>query len=281
VNSKLLFREMMNNLTLEADSSEKEAILFLVMEKLLRLSRKDVILGKEVDADKGLLERVITRLNTNEPVQYILGEAEFYERKFNVGQGVLIPRPETELLVRTVIDRFKTKSSLRILDIGTGSGCIAITLALELPSSSVIGTDKSNEALIIAKNNAEKLKASVQWEHHDILSSPLSFGEFDIIVSNPPYIRAEEKNSMSKNVLGFEPEIALFVPDDDPLLFYRAIARKGQASLCPEGFLIAEINERFGKETAELFLANGFRDVEIIEDPEGKDRFVCGVKSAT
>ncbi|MEJ0054164.1 MAG: peptide chain release factor N(5)-glutamine methyltransferase [Bacteroidota bacterium] len=271
---------MMQRLTLEADTSEKEAILFWVLDHYFDLSRTEIMAGKEIDADQKLIDDIIVRLNNNEPVQYILGITEFYGRDFIVGPGVLIPRPETELLIKTIVDRFKNKpQNLRILDIGTGNGCIAISLALELPGSKVIATDKSDEALKIARKNADQLKASIEFHRHDILEVDLTFDPLDIVVSNPPYVMEKEKISMERNVLDFEPSMALFVPDNDPLLFYKAIARKAIKSLHPGGFLITEINEQLGNDTAVLFQKHGFADVQIIKDLEARDRFVYGSKA--
>ena len=213
--------------------------------------------------------------------RYILGESYFYGRCFNVNPAVLIPRPETEELVRLVINfvRKSNKNNCRVLDIGTGSGCIAITLALELNDAEVFGTDISAESLITASANAQKLNASVKYLNHDILNSKLPFS-IDIIASNPPYIGWDEFNTMSKNVVEHEPKLALFVDADDPLLFYKAIVARAQESLTPGGLLAVEINERFGKEIQRLFVANELDEVEIMQDAFGKDRIVKGVLSS-
>jgi release factor glutamine methyltransferase len=190
----------------------------------------------------------------------------------------LIPRPETELLARFVIDQLRGSRAKKVLDIGTGSGCLAITIALEVPNTNVHATDVSTEALSMARHNARKLQARVEFQTHDILSDPLTFGPLDIVVSNPPYVLESEQQDMEPNVKEFEPAVALFVPDTDPLLFYKIIAEKALASLVPNGVLITEINELFGQETKALFQTIGFKEVTILQDLEGKDRFVSGIR---
>jgi release factor glutamine methyltransferase len=180
-----------------------------------------------------------------------------------------------------VIDHTKTfkKKYLQIVDIGTGSGCIAISLALELTSSKIFGTDISVNALELASQNAQRLKANVQFHLHDILKNPLPFS-VDVMVSNPPYIARHEREQMAKNVVDYEPEIALFVNDDEPLIFYKVLLSRARESLLPDGLLAVEINERFGKEIAELFNAQGFQAVEIVNDFFGKNRIVKGILSS-
>lgn len=267
----------MQQLTLEETVEEKKAILFWVIEHELKLSKTDVMLGKKVHVNQEVIAKLIQRINEQEPIQYILGEAWFYGRKFTITPSVLIPRPETEILVKTVVDRFRGKKALTILDIGTGTGCIAVTLVLELSGTKVIATDISSKALSVARQNADQLQASVQTEIHDILNQSLSFGQIDVVVSNPPYVLNKEKNTMKRNVAAFEPHNALFVPDTNPLLFHRAITEKAKPSLKPGGFLMMEINEQFGSETISLLLAHGFTEVKIIKDLDAKDRFVYGV----
>jgi release factor glutamine methyltransferase len=190
---------------------------------------------------------------------------------------VLIPRPETELLVGEVL---KTElNTPRILDIGTGSGCIAITLSLEIPNSKVYAIDVSQDSLNTAKNNSNKLGAEVTFILQDFINDSSSLDPVDLIVSNPPYIRNSEKASMKSNVLNYEPHQALFVSDQDPLIFYKAIASKSKALLNPSGKVFAEIHENFGYEVKDLFQANGFSEVKIIKDLDGKDRIVAAHKS--
>lgn len=240
------------------------------------------MIERPVSPDSSLkteIENFIKRINAHEPIQHVLGECEFYGRTFKVTRDVLIPRPETEELVN-VVKKFCTdqKSDPTILDVGTGSGCIAITLALEISPSKIYATDVSNEALLIAKENARLLKAPVQFYLHNILQEELPVNELSVVVSNPPYVTFQEKKTMRDNVLLFEPHLALFVNDDDPLLFYRSIVSKSKTALRKEGLLVVEINENFGKEVQEVFKEHGFISVEIIKDIFGKERIVRGIK---
>ena len=277
VDSRRLFQQLLRDFTTDDSRTEKEAILFWLLENKFALSRAEIIAGKKVRVDQSLLNGFIHRLNKNEPLQYILEEAEFYGRKFRVGPAVLIPRPETELLVKMVVDHFQgNKQEITLLDIGTGSGCIAITLALELPFATVLATDISSDALGIAKENAKRLTANVQFQIQDILNDTLSMGQLDAVVSNPPYILENERILLQKKVVEYEPAQALFVPDSNPLLFHTAIAEKARQSLKPGGLLLTEINESLGKETAALFRSFGYTDVKIIKDLDGKDRVVIG-----
>jgi len=225
------------------------------------------------------------RLEGGEPIQYVLGRACFCGRSFAVAPGVLIPRPETEELCRLIIDTHPSES-LNILDIGTGSGCIAITLALEMPDAEVEAVDISPEALAIAGANAARLGAKVSFHQYDILSEdspPLGRGrgwgapstpKYDIIVSNPPYICERERADMERNVLDYEPHTALFVPDDDPLLFYRTIGQKALTMLVPGGILCFEINPLYCDQLIELLRSQGYCEVETVSDSFGKRRFV-------
>ncbi len=277
IDSRKLFQQLLREFTVLDNKGEKEAILFLVLEHTLNLSRMDVMKGKDVEVSSNQVQGIIHRLNQHEPVQYILGEAEFYGRKFKVDPSVLIPRPETELLVNEAIKYIKkNQHEISILDIGTGSGCIAITLALEVPQLRIFATDITAGALLTAKENAAQLGAEVRFTLHDILNDELNFGPLDIIVSNPPYIAESEAVAMAPNVTAHEPPAALFVPDSDPLLFYRAIAKKAKAALKLGGIVIVEINERYGAQTAMLFQSIGFKEVKITQDLEGKDRLVSG-----
>ena len=284
MNSKTLFRDFVNGIELLESREEIHSMVYLVFENIFGLTRTAILAEESVNLNettRNRLDEIVARINRFEPVQYILGESFFYGRSFNVDRAVLIPRPETEELVRLVIDfvRKSNRKNYRVLDIGTGSGCIAITLALELNDIEVIGTDTSSEALVTASANAQKLKASVKYLNHDVLNSKLPFS-VDIIASNPPYIGWDQFNTMSKNVVDYEPKVALFVDSEDPLLYYKAIAKRARESLTPGGLLAVEINERFGKEVQRLFLANDLVEVEIIQDTFGKDRIVKGVLSS-
>lgn len=278
MDSKQLFHQLMRDLTLSESLEEKESILFWVMEHTLNLSKTEVLAGKKVHVDESELSGILRRLNQHEPAQYVLGEAEFYGRKFFVNSSVLIPRPETELLVKEVLDYLLgSKGNATVLDIGTGSGCIATTLALECPSATVAATDISEAALTVARNNAEQLNAKVNFMTHDIVKDELTLGLFDVVVSNPPYIPLHEKSSLQKNVKDYEPAGALFVPDSNPLLFHEAIAKKTRHVLKPGGLLITEIHEQLGDPTTLIFQSSGFIHVKIIKDLSGKNRFVSGI----
>ncbi len=273
-----LFRQLILELTLGVSREEKEAMVFWILEHQLGLSRTEVLAGSDVAVNELALAGMIRRVNQHEPLQYVLQEAEFYGRKFRVGPGVLIPRPESELLVKAVVDQFNGRiSNPVILDIGTGSGCIAISLALELPSASVYGTDVSAVALGIARKNSDGLNAKVQFDQHDILKDPLNIGPLDALVSNPPYVLEQERPTLEKNVLDYEPDVALFVPNDKPLQFHIAIATKARGVLRSGGFLITEINERKGRDTSALFESLGYEEVRILNDLDGRNRFVSAI----
>lgn len=272
-NSKAVFQEIKSNLALD-DADEIQAVALSLMEKYYGLTLTDILSEKKVEFQD--LSTFITRLNQHEPLQYVIGEAYFFGRKFLVNPSVLIPRPETELLVHEIL---KVKSTaLRILDVGTGSGCIAITLGLEMPGSKVYAIDISENALDTAKTNARKLGAEVTFFPVDFLQQSVELQPVDVIVSNPPYVRSSEKEGMKSNVLIYEPHQALFVSDEDPLTFYKAIASKSKALLRASGKVFVEINEKFGEEVTPLFLSAGFKHVEIIRDLDGKDRIVAAHK---
>ena len=282
-NSKTLFHDFVARVTIPESRDEIQSIAYLVFENIFGLTKSAILGEKIVSLTPELQNRLhehLERINRSEPVQYVLGESYFYGRIFGVNPSVLIPRPETEELVRCVIKFARDKKKrFRIFDIGTGSGCIAITLSLELEAVEVFGTDISSAALTTASANAQQLRAKVQFLNHDVLNSSLPFST-DIIVSNPPYIGFDEVKTMSKNVVDYEPKEALFVGAEDPLLFYKAIVKTARESLTPEGLLAVEINERFGKDVRRLFVANDFCEVELIQDAFGKDRIVKGVLSS-
>ena len=251
-------------------------------------AKSDIYIGKDTQLSldcQAELEEITKRLLDSEPVQYILGQADFYGRTFHVEPGVLIPRPETEHLCSLITKHVAIGSPNRtILDIGTGSGCIAITLALDIPNSQVTAWDISPIALRVAKGNAEQLGAQVTFKEVDMLSLPYSppfggvGGGWDLIVSNPPYICNKERAKMEQNVLAHEPHTALFVPDDDPLLFYRAIAQYGQTALNPDGELYFEINPLYADALKELLSTMSYHDIEIKDDQFGKKRFIQAIR---
>ena len=274
------YQQLWQSLTPLYDAGEAQAIVRTVLDVKYGMTLTDIICGKvnELSADEGIkLEEIIARLQKGEPVQYILGQADFAGRTFHVEPGVLIPRPETAELCDWITNEACRQS--RILDICTGSGCIAITLGLNLENSEVTGWDISEDALRIAQGNVQALEAkNVKIEHQDALALPKAVEEWDVIVSNPPYICEKEKTDMARNVLDYEPSIALFVPNEDPLKFYRAIAEYAATALKPHGCLYFEINPIYEKETREMFEGFRFRDIETKEDSFGKKRMMRAVK---
>jgi len=265
--------------------TEITSFFFMLTENILGKRSIDVVLDydeiiSEVDVVK--FKETIERLKNHEPIQYIIGETEFFGLPFKVNDSVLIPRPETEELVEWIISEFRIQNSeFRILDIGTGSGCIAVSLAKNLPNAKVFALDVSKKALNIAKDNAKRNNVMVEFVEADILK--LEAGswkpeEFDIIVSNPPYVRALEKEQMQPNVLKYEPHLALFVEAEDSLLFYRKITQFANQFLNQNGQLYFEINEYLGKDMLKLMKDEGFEKVEIKTDIFEKDRMIKGVK---
>ena len=279
------YQQLWQSLTPLYDAGEAQAIVRTVLDVEYGMTLTDIICGKvnELSSDEERnLEEIITRLQNGEPVQYVLGEADFAGRTFHVEPGVLIPRPETAELCQWIeedVSSLEADERKQILDICTGSGCIAITLGLTLPNSEVTGWDISEDALRIAQGNVEMLKAgNVRIEYQDALMLPKAAETADIIVSNPPYICEKEKADMEKNVLEHEPSIALFVPDEEPLKFYRAIAEYASSALKSEGALYFEINPIYEKETREMLEGLGFKDIETKEDAFGKKRMMKAKK---
>jgi release factor glutamine methyltransferase len=223
------------------------------------------------------LKEILARLLNSEPVQYVLGEAWLCNLKFQVNSHVLIPRPETEELVEWIVDSSQNDSQkLNILDIGTGSGCIAISLSKKIANSVVSAIDVSEDAVKIAQKNASANNANVEFVTSDILKCNLEINKYNIIVSNPPYISVDEQKNMGANVLEHEPHLALFVPNNNPLLFYESIATKATDALVEGGKLFFEINEQHGTEVVNLLKAKGYSKVELRKDIRGKDRMVMG-----
>ncbi len=324
------YQQLWQSLTPLYDAGEAQAIVRTVFDVKYGMTLTDIICGKvnEISADEERkLEEIIIRLQKGEPVQYVLGEADFAGRTFHVEPGVLIPRPETaelcqwiekDMIEKSIVSSEDspedssgnspqaTDDARRILDICTGSGCIAITLGLNIPNSEVTGWDISEDALRIAQGNVEMMKAgNVRIEHQDALALPKaaetdnekmkgnddkevvkpkgeaktpSTQKWDLIVSNPPYICEKEKADMEKNVLEHEPSLALFVPDEDPLKFYRAIAEYASSALKSGGALYFEINPIYEKETREMLLKLDFKDIETKEDAFGKKRMMRAMK---
>lgn len=274
---------MLHQITVYEKQEAKE-IVFWLLEHEIGLKKIDILSNRPINTSKNIdWDLIIRRLNNHEPIQYILGETTFYGRRFLVDDSVLIPRPETEELVDYVC-QWETKtqrveSPKKVIDIGTGSGCIAISLAKELTNAQVWAYDISENALATAQKNAEINEASnVSFEKADILrylsNEAKSELRFDIIVSNPPYVTKQEAGQMRSNVLNFEPHLALFVEDNDPLIFYQAIANFAFQTLKEEGLVMVEINESLAEETAEVFAKSGFSETEVIKDIHQKNRFV-------
>lgn len=258
--------------------TEIDTFFFFLIEEYLELKRIDLTLRPdfEISSDKRiLLNEALVRLKEEEPIQYILTKTEFYGLPFKVNQNTLIPRPETEELVEWIINEVdKNQESLSILDIGTGTGCIPISLKKYLPKTTVSTIDVSKEALKIAEQNAVLNKVEVSFMHQDILKTEELSGEFDIIVSNPPYVRELEKVEIKNNVLKNEPHLALFVEDNNPLIFYKKIADLAKNSLTKTGLLFFEINQYLGLETVEMLKNKGFTQIELRKDLFGNDRMI-------
>ncbi|MDN5201790.1 peptide chain release factor N(5)-glutamine methyltransferase [Fulvivirgaceae bacterium BMA10] len=278
--SKQLYHYIFKELDGIVPEREIDSIVYLILEYVWELNRTDVVVDKMVE-EVGLksieLENIIFALKRQEPIQYILGRTEFYGRTFYVDQKALIPRPETEELVDLVI-RECVERSPKILDIGTGTGCIPITIKEEILNAEVYGLDVSEDCILLAEKNAVALQSAVIFYQCNILNSQLPVKDLDIIVSNPPYVRESEKSMMSRNVLDYEPHLALFVKDDDPLVFYRSISKHARKNLKKNGKLYFEINEAFGNEVKHLMEQDGFKDVLVVRDMQRKDRIVRGSK---
>ena len=276
----MTYTELWHRLTPLYDSNEAKAIVRIVLEERFGLSVTDIYTGKVTQLSAHAvaeLRKIMTRLEQAEPVQYVLGKACFYGCSFTVSQGVLIPRPETEDLCTWVIETVLSSFSCHepcLLDIGTGSGCIAATLALNIPHAHLSAWDISPEALAVARANVKALKASVDVAEVDVLNLPSDSDRWEIIVSNPPYICRKEKADMEDNVVCYEPAEALFVPDDDPLLFYRAIARYAFSALRVGGMLFFEINPLYVQSLETLLCETGFKDTELKLDRFGRQRFI-------
>lgn len=261
-------------------AEEVSALSRIVCCDLLGQAPTDYYLGKDIvlsPKKEQELEDILQRLSRFEPLQYIEGRTLFLGREFWVASGVLIPRPETEELVGLMLKEIPANA--RILDVGTGSGCIAISLAKELPDTLVTAWDVSPEALSVARANARKLQANVRFVECDVLACQVDeVGLYDVIVSNPPYVTEAEKADMEPNVLQWEPSLALFVPDDDPLRFYRRIAVLGRDMLADGGRLYFEINRAYGREMVEMLRTMGYVGVRVEKDLSQNDRFVIAEK---
>lgn len=280
-----MFRQIVDTLVPKVGEREARALAFVVLEDAFGLSRTDIYLGKDTafsEDDTIRLEKILRRLEQGEPVQYVIGTAQFCDLTFRVTPDTLIPRPETEELVGWVASLLPSAAPCSVLDVGTGTGCIAISLAKQFPRAQVTAWDISEGALAVAQQNAQANGVTVDFRRTDVLemvnesavSAPSSDALY--IVSNPPYICERERAEMETHVLDYEPASALFVPDTDPLLFYRALARLGQQ--LHAAAVLVEINQAYGQETVRMFQSNGYSNVELRCDIYGKDRMIKAVR---
>lgn len=280
-NPQLSYRQMWQSLLPLYDEGEARAMARMLLEEKGGLSFTDICVGREAELSAPLREEIASDLQSlikGVPLQHVLGKETFCGRTFGVSKDVLIPRPETEELCRMIVERMETEDkhsleTVSILDIGTGSGCIAITLALDIAQARVSAWDISAEALLMASTNAKALGAEIDFSRQDALNAPDDSGKWDIIVSNPPYILNKEAEKMHANVLDHEPHTALFVPDDNPLLFYSAIASYARKALKPGGMLAFEINPLCADDMLAMLDSEGFTSTSLLEDGFGKKRF--------
>ena len=262
------------------DEKEIESFFYMTLEAFHSLKRVDLVLNPDLELDSFQIlkwETVLSQLKEQKPIQYILGETEFFGLPFYVNENTLIPRPETEELVAWILSNNQTNQStneLKILDIGTGSGCIAISLAKNLPNAAVFAIDVSEKALAIAKKNASTNNVNIVFIAQNILETEILEAQFNIIVSNPPYVRNLEKQEINKNVLDYEPHLALFVEDNDALIFYRKIAKLAETHLVENGELYFEINQYLGQQMIELLQNMRFKNIELKKDIYGNDRMI-------
>ncbi len=262
-------------------TGEATAMVRLIFNVMKGWSATDMIVNadREIsDMFRNQVGKVMERIERGEPIQYVLGTARFYGMDLKVDSRVLIPRPETEELIDMIVARFKNREDLKVLDIGTGSGAIAIVLSRNLPFSDVTGIDLSEGALQVARENAADLHARISLIHADIFKWMPEPDSLDIVVSNPPYIPEEEKRDMETNVLDYEPASALFVPDSDPLVYYRRIAEVASVGLRVDGRIYFEINPRFAEQIKKMLEERGYLDVEVTQDISRRDRFVSARK---
>lgn len=277
------YHTIFDNLQPLYDSHEAAAIAKLYLQTRLSMPAHELFLrGEEelTEAQEQLFRGELADMAQGKPVQYVLGETEFYGLRFEVSPAVLIPRPETEELVQWVVETFAQHPAPHIWDVGTGSGCIAVTLATQLPNARIFASDISEEALAVARNNARSQEANVTFAQHDMRdadSLPFPHQTFDAIVSNPPYIPQSARATMHRNVIDHEPATALFVPDDRPLVFYEALARLGIKCLNPGGLLMVETYEDFHDALGGLFRQYGYHHFQSITDLNGKKRFCSAV----
>lgn len=277
---KIYRANFLEQLTPIYDSMEAERFFIITLENLKGWQRIDLALNPDAELTSQEIikwDAVLNALKQQKPIQYIFGTAHFYGLELKVNENTLIPRPETEELVEWIIKENENKGKINILDIGTGSGCIAITLAKNLPDATVYAIDVSAEALKVAQENAKANNVDVTFWQKDILTTEALPEQFDVIASNPPYVRNLEKQEIKSNVLDYEPHLALFVDDNDPLLFYRKIAILAKKGLTSKGKLYFEINQYLGKETAEMLQEYHYKNVEVKKDLYGNDRMAGAI----
>ena len=272
VGCKEIFRGLVELLDSLYGQQEAEAIAYRILDLQFAIGKLDFLLNKEIELPTSW-EQIKLELQAGKPFQYVLGKEFFCDLKIGLNESTLIPRPETEELVGLILSKVKGG---KILDIGTGSGCIPLSIKKSLPQAEVFAWDISELALDQAKKNAENLQINVDFQLQDVFEWRNSEGNWDVIISNPPYVLEEEKKEMKSHVLDFEPPLALFVPNENPLLYYKAIAEMAKERLNPGGFLYFEINQLFGKEVKQMMENIGFENVQIIKDFRGKERFVFG-----
>lgn len=273
--------EIRNALRENYPETEALALAKMLLVEVFGFSNLELYGGKDKEFSvkhRDVLNKMIRRLKKNEPIQYIIGKETFCGLTFEVNRDVLIPRPETQELVRWMVDDCRKKPSCRILDVGTGSGCIAVSLAKFVEGAKVEAWDISEEALQMARRNAGRNEVEMLFRRKDVLEVVPEGGRYDIIVSNPPYIAEKEKEVMDGNVLDWEPSLALFVSDDDPLVFYRKIALLAREMLSEEGALYFEINQAYGWETVWMLETLGYTSVELRKDAFGNDRMIKAVR---
>jgi len=262
------------------DVMEAESFFNIALEEMKGWKRVDLALNPEVELSSDEIEKwndVLRQLEQQRPIQYVFGRTHFYGLEFNVNENTLIPRPETEELVEWIITENQNKGKIKILDIGTGSGCIAISLAKNLPNAQVFAIDVSADALAVARTNAELNKVDVTFIQQDILAAESLPEQFGVIVSNPPYVRNLEKVEIKQNVLDYEPHLALFVDDNDALIFYRKIALLAKANLPQNGRLYFEINQYLGEETTSMLEDYQFQNIVLKKDIYGNDRMIAAI----
>lgn len=269
----------LNRLSALYSPNEAESILFFYLYYRLEMEKYQWTLRREEQLSEVCMQTItadLDRLASGFPVQYLVGKCEFFNCELSLNGKVLIPRPETEELVVEVVNRFQNRSAQRVLDVGTGSGAIALALKRDLPQAEVWATDFSENALECARENAENLKLDVNFLHHDILNDTIDSlpQDLDILISNPPYIPISEKKNLHRNVKDYEPDSALFVPDSTPLIFYKKIAQVGIELLKPTGVLLFETYHLFQNQMVEMLQSLGYKQVVITKDLQGKSRFV-------